>query len=541
MRLGKRTMSIAAHRLVSGAGWCLGFLAFYVLLEWATYRHDVSPLGITPWNPSAGLAAALLLRTGWRAAPVVAIALLIADLTVRQVDFPWWVELAEVVVTVASYTGAVLLLQQRWLDFEREITSFRDLCILMACVIAGAMIAAFGYTSVLTGAGLLSESEFVQATLRLWGGDVLGIMAVTPFVLLASARRLPRVSAEFCVQMAAVLVAVALVFSGRDGLRAELTYLLFLPVVWAAVRQGLVGVSAALLFMQISLMVALHFQPSMASINIVGLQALLLILLFAGLAIGVLTTERELLSSRLHQQELRMEQAARTASMGSFSNSLAHEVSQPLTAIANFVRTAIRALKMDTPDTQRAGVALDQAAAQVDRVVEITRKLRSLFEMGKIELAPHDAGAMAAEAVALMSKTAAEHGTVLVLERPDQPLIVSADRLQIGLVLNNLLRNAIEAAAMSASARRTINLGIQVTPQGDVAFSVRDKGPGFPPGFSLETHAVGHSSKPGGLGIGLGICRSIIEAHGGRISIAPRPDGATVAFTVPAVRGGLHA
>ena len=534
-------MLLSAPKRLSWPSLCAGFLAFYLLLEWATYRHDVSPLGITPWNPSAGLAVALLLRNGWRAAPILALALLVADITVRQVAFPWWVELAEVAVTVASYTGAALLLQQRWLSFDPQIPSFRDLCVLMVCVIAGAMLVALGYTAVLIAAGLLPPVDFLKATLRLWGGDVLGIMAVTPFVLLASYQRLPSPSPLVGLQVAAVLAAVIIVFSGQDGLREELTYLLFLPIVWIAVTHGLVGASAGLLAMQISLMIALHLQSSMGSVDIVGLQAVLLILLFAGLAIGVLTTERARLAMQLHSQELRMEQAARTVSVGSFSNSLAHEISQPLTAIGNFTRAAARALKSDPPDSQRAEFAMDQAVAQVDRAVEITRKLRSLFGSGKVELAPQDASALAMEAIALTSKAASDHGATLTFARRDPPPMVMADRVQIGLVLSNLLRNSIEAVAGRKTISRAISVEIAEKPHGFVEFSVRDNGPGFPQGFSLETHEVGRSSKPDGLGIGLGICRSIIEAHGGRIFVVPRPDGATVGFTLRSMQEGSHA
>lgn len=509
-----------------------GFLVLYLLLEWATYRHDVSPLGITPWNPSAGLAIALLLLLGWRAVPILALALLLADITVRHVAFPWWVELAEVAATVVSYTGAAWLLQQRRLSFHAELPSFRDLCVFMICVIAGAMLVALSYTAVLMAAGLLAAGDFLQAMLRLWGGDVLGIMAVTPFILLANSRKLPPLSRTGALQCASIFAVVVLVFSGPDGLRDELTYLLFLPIVWIAATHGIAGVSAGLLVMQMSLLIALHLQRSMSNVDIVALQAVLLILLFAGLAIGVLTTERVQLASRLHQQELRMEQVARTVSVGSFSNSLAHEISQPLTAIGNFTRAALRALETDPPDAKRSRLAMEHAVAQVDRTVEIMRKLRSLFDNGQVDLTPQDAGSLAQEAIALAAKLARDHDVVLTLSQREPYPVVMADRVHIGLVLSNLLRNSIEAVSSRPSANRAVNIDIKEQPGGFVAFSVADNGPGFPAGFALETHEVGRSNKPQGLGIGLGICRSIVEAHGGRIFVAPRADGATVGFTL---------
>lgn len=511
---------------------CAGFLALYLLLEWATYRHDVSPLGITPWNPSAGLAIALLVLLGLRAAPLIGLALLLADLTVRHVAFPWWVELAEVALTVVSYSGAVWLLQQRRISFAPDLSSFRDLCILMICAIAGAMSAALAYTAVLIGAGLLAPSDFMQATLRLWGGDTLGIMALTPFILVAAFRKLPAVSPLMVVQAATIFAVVAIVFSGEDGLREALTYLLFLPIVWIAATHGIVGASAGLLVMQVSLMIVLHLQPSMGAVDIVGLQAVLLILLFAGLAIGVLTTERIQLAARLHQQELRMEQVARTVSVGSFSNSLAHEISQPLTAIGNFTRAALRALKAEPPERERARLAMEQAVVQVERTFEIARKLRSLIGSGEVEVAPVDAAALAREAMALVAKAAQDNGVAIVFAGPEPPPIVMADRVHIVIVLSNLLRNSIEAMACQPFMVRAIRIDVAEAEGGFAEFIISDTGPGFARDFSFETHEVGRSSKPHGLGIGLGICRSIIEAHGGKIYVKPGTDGATVGFTL---------
>ncbi len=194
-----------------------------------------------------------------------------------------------------------------------------------------------------------------------------------------------------------------------------MTYLLFLPIVWIAVTHGIVGVSAALLVMQLCLMIALHLQPSMGAIDIVGLQAVLLILLFAGLAIGVLTSERAALVARLHEQELRMEQAARLVSVGSFSNSLAHEMSQPLTAIGNFTRAAANALKIEPPDTTRARAAMDHAVTQVDRTIDIMRKLRALIDTGQVELTSQSADVLAEEATALCAKAAHEQNVVVTV------------------------------------------------------------------------------------------------------------------------------
>ncbi len=116
-----------------------------------------------------------------------------------------------------------------------------------------------------------------------------------------------------------------------------------------------------------------------------------------------------------------------------------------------------------------------------------------------------------------------------------------ADRVHIGIVLSNLLPQQHRGFGRTHGRKPRHQRRHQGPTEGLVEFTVSDNGPGFPPGFSFEKHEVGRSSKPNGLGIGLGICRSIIEAHGGKIFVVPRPDGATVGFTLRKQQQGLHA
>lgn len=533
-------MQWEAKALLKLGALAAAFLAAYLLLEWATYRSDVAPLGITPWNPTAGLSLALLLERGPRWAPLLALALLAADLSVRHVPFPWWVELAEVVVTVSSYAVAVALLRRPALGFDRRLATLRDLLLLVAATIASAVVVAIGYVGVLCVAGLLPASALVDAVLRHWAGDVIGILAVTPFVLLMLGGNRPPLTGETALQALAVLAAVAIVVGGEGGLRAQLFYILFLPVGWIAMREGLAGAAAGLFVMQIGLMIALHSRPS-GSGEVVELQAVLLILLFAGLAIGVLTSERERVDARLRRQQALLARAARTAGMGSLSAGLAHEISQPLTAVVNYTRAANHALSADPPRLEQAREAVLKSAAQLARANDVVRKLRGLFEMNSIDLARRDGRELARECAALMAADAAEHGVEIELALSDERLEVLADATQIVLVLNNLVRNGLEAMEATPAALRRLSVGVAAAGPDRVSFKVSDAGTGFPPGFDLTTHGPGQSEKPHGLGVGLGLCRSIVEAHGGAMTVVSAAGGATVEFKLRRARGGEHA
>jgi C4-dicarboxylate-specific signal transduction histidine kinase len=527
-------------------GWlnlAAGFVVAYLALEWATYRADVSPLGITPWNPSAGLSLALLLCKGVLWAPALAVALLLSDVLVRHVPFPWWVELAEIGLTVGSYVAAAALLRRTRIGFDRSLATLRDLLLLVSVAVAAAMLVAVSYVALLWLSGLLAAHGLLSSVMRHWVGDTIGIMAVTPFLLLmieAPARMALRGPAEAVLQALAILAAVELLLGDANGLREQLYYMLFLPVVWVAVRRGLPGAAAALCLMQVGLMAALHLRAPAIG-DVAALQAVLAILLFAGLAIGVLVSERERAEDSLRRQDATLARVARAAGMSSLSSSIAHEISQPLTAIGNFTRTALRALEAEPPSLVQARVATAKAAAQLERAADIVGKLRRLFERGEVDLGRHEVATLLAEGRALVAQEAATHGVAVEAGTLDDGLTIFADRTQIVLVLVNLLRNGIEAASCAPAGRRRVVVRVVPDDADRVSIEVVDSGPGFPPGFDLDTHGPGQSDKPHGLGVGLGLCRSIVEAHGGRLSVLPRTAGAAVAFTIRRATGGRNA
>lgn len=519
------------------AGLAVLYLVGYLLLEWATFRSDVSPLGITPWNPSAGLSLALLIARGLHWMPALGLALLLGDIIVRHVHFPWWVELAEIAVTIGGYAPVVAFLRSPAISFDRGLATMRDLLLLATAALAGTMVVALSYSGVLFLAGLLPAMDIPSAVLRHWGGDVIGILAVTPFLLIwtTQAQRLPLRTENF-LQGLGILVAVTIVVGSGGGLNEQLFYLLFLPVVWIAVRSGIAGVCLGLFVMQIGLMAALHSRAT-AVTDVVALQAVLLILLFAGLAIGVLTSEGKRAALRLRQQQAVLVRVGRSIGMGSLSSSLAHEISQPLTAVSNYARAAQRALDAPEPLLAPARDALAKAAAQTARAADIVRKLRSLFEQGQVELSRQRPAALIEECNQLLKEEAAEAVVeIRQVVSGDGPQVL-AERTQIVLVLVNLVRNSIEAMAGEPTRPRRIQLSAGPAGPRHWAFEVADTGPGFPDDFDLASHGPGQTSKLHGLGVGLTLCRTIIEAHGGTLSVSGSAAGAVVRFTLRRAEG----
>jgi len=263
--------------------------------------------------------------------------------------------------------------------------------------------------------------------------------------------------------------------------------------------------------------------------------------LFTGFVRDV--TERQETRQRLQELQSELLHVSRLSAMGEMAATLAHELNQPLTATTNYLRACQRMLDAPgTPDLGRIRQALGLAAEQTLRSGQIIRRLREFVARGETEKRPEDPAKLAEEASALALVGAKERGVKVRLQIDQQAPRVFVDKVQVQQVLLNLIRNAIEA--MGGTERR--ELTISAAPEGEmVAFSVADTGSGLTPEVTAHLFQPFVTTKREGMGIGLSICRTIIEGHGGRIWTEPNPGGGTVfRFTVPAAapesEGGIE-
>jgi two-component system sensor kinase FixL len=212
---------------------------------------------------------------------------------------------------------------------------------------------------------------------------------------------------------------------------------------------------------------------------------------------------------------------------------LAHELNQPLTAVANYLYAAQRLLDAPEPDLSRTREAVERAAGQTLRAGEIIRRLRSFVARGQVQRQAEGVGKLIEEASALALVGAKEHNIHVTLQvTPDLPNVF-VERVQIQQVLLNLLRNAVEV--LEDQTRRDLVVLAQMDAAG-VRISIGDSGPGVPAEIAAHLFQPFVTSKADGMGLGLSICRTIIEAHGGRLWMEPRDEGGTFFhFTVPVV------
>jgi two-component system, LuxR family, sensor kinase FixL len=246
-------------------------------------------------------------------------------------------------------------------------------------------------------------------------------------------------------------------------------------------------------------------------------------------------TEREESAARLQEVQGELARLARLNELGEMASTLAHELNQPLSAIANYAQGCTRLLRnAEDGPSLRVREALDEIARQSLRAGQIIRHLREFVMRGDTDKQAEDIRKMVEESGALALVGSRERGVRSVFDfRPGADLVL-ADRVQIQQVLINLMRNAMEAMSES----KTRELTIRTLPYGDgiVAVEVSDTGPGISEEVAARLFQPFVTSKAGGMGIGLSISKRIIESHGGTME-AHRTDlgGALFRFTLPAI------
>ncbi|MBI5255736.1 MAG: MASE1 domain-containing protein [Burkholderiales bacterium] len=514
----------------------LAYVVVFLLLDWVSYVHPMRGTNITPWNPQAALAVALLVWRpgGWW---LVWLALAGAETLVRGQPASWPAEALSSAMLTLGY-AAVAAALVRFIGPLPQGATRRSFGLFVLIVAAGAALNALLYVGALALFGMPAPERQGAALLRSWIGEGVSLVVALPllFTLTRPARRalvaaMLRSRECWLVVLAAVLLALA-VFAQSTEDQFKLFYLFFLPVVWAAARFGATGAAWAAALVQGLLIVAVQsarYQP----LTVFELHMLLAALAATGLLLGTTVDERE-------QAERALRATLRLAAAGDMAAALAHELNQPLAALSAYARAA-QLLAKRAPDQPAPAMplaeVLDKLVAEAGRASGVVKRLRDFFRTRSTELRPTELPALLDEVMRSQAERAAGLRVALHWQCDATLPAVWLDRVQIEVVLRNLVANALEAAAGGAASAVQV---LATLSAGQVLVTVHDSGPGVPAEALAHLFDTRASTKPGGMGIGLGISRSIVEAHGGRLWAEPGPGGKFV-FSLPLSLDALHA
>jgi signal transduction histidine kinase len=531
-----RAVSIGPERLWSGI---LAFAAFEVTFYLAyRYAMSFSQAVASPfWFPDSVLLGALLL-TRPRRWPI----LLLGMLPIRLFsdvarDMPTWFLLAAFAIDSARGVLTALALR-RFLTGRFRFETIREFALF--CLWAVLLIPA---AAALGGAGarLALGHAFWPAWQQWFFGNALAHLVITPallyWVLGTPWKTLRAVSRKDRLEAAIVLLGLVLTghlaFDPPAGLLGLAELRAYAPVpflFWAAIRFGMFGASGAIVLIaffsvESALMGRGPFAGQSPADTALSLQHFLLLRAVPLYLIAILIEQRNAVERSLQQEHNRLAQLSRIAVLGELSGSLAHELRQPLTAILTNAQAAERLLTQDPVDLKELRDILAEIAADDRRATSIIERLRDLFQRGEFRRQQLEVNALARDALELARielRARAVHVRADLAE--DLPPIIG-DRVQLQQLLLNLIGNACSAMSHERVGDRVLIVRTQLTAPRDVCITVSDSGPGIPPDHLPRIFDPFFTTRPDGIGLGLTVCRTIVEAHRGRLWAENNADG----------------
>jgi signal transduction histidine kinase len=536
------------------------FVAYLIAGKLGQATTHIRSGNLGPVWPAYGVALAAVVLYGTRVWPALSGA---AFLVALSSPVPFLTAAGQAAgATIAAVTGGALL---RRIGFDRSFSRLRDaLQLILLGALASAIVSATIGVSVLYATGMQAYDGIASAWLIYWFGDSTGVLLITPLALTAPMRSRSAIvtrPGEFGALLLCLTVACFVIFGDLPMFSVTLHVLAFavLPfIIWAAIRFGVLGVTVAVLIVAVIATVETAlgsgpFSQSSAFTNAVLLDVFFAVLSVSGITLAAVITERE--HVEVERARLVREQAAleavreaenqvaalreelvhlgRVAMLDALAGSLAHEINQPLTAVTANAEAALHFLAASSPPLAELRDTLTDIRNDNQRAGDVVRRMRTLLKKEATRQEPFDVSGAVVDVVKLISGNAVSRRIAIDLDLAADLAPVLGDRTQFQQVLLNLLLNACDAVQDAEPQRRRVSLRAEQRAR-MALFQVRDRGAGLSDGEIARVFEPFYTTKRDGMGLGLSICRTIVQAHGGTLDAMRNADqGMTFSATFP--------
>jgi two-component system, LuxR family, sensor kinase FixL len=517
----RRSALTLLDRARSPAFIVCGYVATYVALGWVSFFRVLPGTCFSPWNPPPAASLALLVIKGLRFAPSLFVAAVSADVVI--VGCPPFQPSATVImdaVIAVGYTCVAAALR-RFAHADQGFPRVADIVCLFVITGCGSFAIASLVACALVIMAALPPALLLPSLWHFLIGDLTGIVGLLPALLTVRQawerwKELPPTARALDIGLYAFGVAFALlmIFGMARSEELPFFYLLLLPVVWIGVRHGLAWCTMAILIEQLAL-IATIIIVGYPRADFLDYQIVSLAIAATGLVLGAVVTERQRAELYVRQQQAELYRAARLTTAGALGAAVIHEISQPLATLATYAHVCRRIMSVRPADFGLLDRTLAKAESETRRAGEIVERLRNFLSKSETKWSQVNPKDMARDVVAVLGDLARSLGVIVRINTQPVPQ-VAADRVQIGQVMVNLIRNAIEAASESESAEKSVLIHLRSV-DGEVEVAVEDNGRGVRPELAERLFTPFGTSKQRGMGLGLSLSREIVKAHGGRL------------------------
>ena len=526
------TADALSRRWVTSIGLTAAVGVVYFLAAQLSLALLMRPGGVAVFWPAAGISAGVLIALGSRARWPVAAGAMAATIAANLMGDRNMV--AAIAFAFCNAAEALLTAGfiQHYFGTVFDLGRLRQVLGLLAAAVAGTAISGIGGAV----AFKLFQSPTVPVLTTWWqwfASDGLGILAVSPLAigLAAAVRELPPrnewIKGTAVLMLLAAMTGIIISLPEEPWKTVVPSALLFPLLFWLAARYRPLFAAAGVFIVCLTVVWATtlgigHFGDAGAPFNdrILEAQAIILVVALVAFVLAALFAERREHEAHLAHSNLLLEHERdnKLMNMEAIAASIVHEISQPLTAIVSNSDAALQLLENIPPSYDDVRAALSDIVSDSQRTREMLDGIRGLFR--KVDQDRHeiDMNKIVLSVLHLLRGELKGRGVTTRIElTPELPLVVG-NRNQLQQVLVNLVRNALEAMATTTDRTRILRVKTELRSRGSIAIAVEDSGPGIDPKKLDGIFDAFSTTKAHGMGLGLAICRMIIQRHGGQIT-----------------------